>query len=113
MRRRQIRRIHAREGFLDLNAEKAKATKEAWRENLNVDVIELQDAAKSQFLQEALKLVLSGGYHIDGEAEKVLAIRTTPNGSISFSITILASEAKGLIALTQELQPRDEPPVDL
>jgi len=109
MRQRAIRRLNPS----DRNIEKTKSTKETWLENLNVDVIELHDAAKSQFLREALNLILSSSHDVDGEPEKVLAVRFAANGSISFGITIPAGEAKGLILRAQELQPRNEPAVDV
>jgi len=104
-------RLQGQPGFLDGNVEKTKRVKEASREQLNVSVVNLSHGVKAQFLREACDILLRGN-DIHGEPEKVLTLRVSPNGAISFGVAIPGSESKGLIALIQETQSFDEISVD-
>jgi len=108
MRRRQILRIHTAEGFLDLNAEKAKATKKSRFEKLNVNMVELQHGPKADFLREACNILGTGGNEVDSEAKKMLAVSITPNGAVSFFCSVPASKAQSLISLLEEFQALEE-----
>lgn len=111
MKRSKIRRLHEDPNFLDLNAEKANATKKTRRENLNMNVIELDGRTKPDFLRKALKILLEGGDHIDREPEKMLTVAVAPNLAVSFRVTIPASESQTLVTFLKELQPGYEPTI--
>jgi len=104
MRRRQILRIHSAEAFLDLNAEKAKATKQSRFEKLQMNVIELQHGPKADFLREACNILGTGGNEVDSESKKMLAVGVSPNGAVSFFCSVPASKSQGLISLLEEFQ---------
>jgi len=112
MRRRAIRRIHEREGFSDLNAEKAKATKKTRLEQLQMEVIELQHGPKADFLSQACDIICSGGNDVGSESKKMLAVSVAPNGAILFACSIPGRKTESLIALLQEFQALEEVLVD-
>jgi len=112
MKRRKIARVQGVEGFLDLNAEKAKAAKESRFKKLNVNVVELQHGPKADFLSQACDILCTGGNEIDSESKKVLTVGISPDGSISFGCAIPARKAKTLIALLEEFQAMEEISVD-
>lgn len=109
MRQRAIRRL----GDSDRNVEKTKRIKETRLENLNMNVIELNYGAKAQFLREACELWGLTGDNIHSEPEKMLTVNISTSGAVSFRVSIPGGEAERLISFLKELQPWNEPTVNL
>ncbi len=112
MKRRKIARAQAVEGFLNLNAEKAEATKKSRFEKLNVNMVELQHGPKADFLRQACDILTVGGNEVDSESKKMLAVSISPNGAVSFFCSVPARKAESLIALLEEFQAMEEISVD-
>lgn len=104
MKRRAILR-------LNFDPEEANRTKKARREYLDMNVIELFDGLKAEFLRYAWEIILAGD-DIDGEPEKVLTVGVTSHGTVLFDIAIPAGKSQRLVELLQDHHALKKPLID-